>query len=53
MLRVSRTSVQKKTYKLKRSIINQTEEVILLKNKENSKSFIGNNVKPRLLGKYL
>ena len=32
ILRVSRTSVQSKTYKLKRSIINQTEEVILLKN---------------------
>ena len=32
ILRVSRTSVQNKTYKLKRSIINQTEEVILLKN---------------------
>ena len=29
--RVSRTSVQNKTYKLKRSVINQTEEVILLK----------------------
>ena len=32
ILRVSRASVQSKTYKLKRSIINQTEEVILLKN---------------------
>ena len=32
ILRVSRTCVQNKTYKLKGSIINQTEEVILLKN---------------------
>ena len=44
ILRVSRTCVQNKTYKLKRSIINQTEEVILLKNDENSKSFIDDQV---------